>query len=172
MKSLFFPLFIFICLCLPCCKPSDQPSATAPVENTDQMADTLTVETSRPGHQYTDDGGHTINMDFVRLNKGAKWEANVETTNGIGVMTGMINSFNENPTLEDYRALHKQLATRHQSILQKCTMKGEAHLEFKHYMGPLKEKIDLLGNSELEKCKAVLPDVKEYLGKYSHFFFS
>ena len=129
------------------------------------------VETSRPGSNYTDDSGHTINMN-VKLNKGAKWEANIETTNGIGAMLGMVNEMPATPTLEDYKALHKKLVTRFQQIFQECTMKGEAHEQLHNYLIPLKEKLEQLEKGDLAACQKILPDIREYLGKYSHFFFT
>jgi hypothetical protein len=108
----------------------------------------------------------------VKLNDGAKWEANPETTQGIGKMLGIISDFGPNPTVEDYRSLHKRLATEFQSILQKCTMKGEAHNQLHNYLMPLKEKMDTLSTGNLETCNKVLPEIKDYLMKYSHFFFT
>lgn len=120
---------------------------------------------------YTAKDGHTIGMN-VELNKGAKWEANVETTRGIDMMRGLLIDFKADPTVEDYRALHKKLAVEFQHILQRCTMTGEAHTQLHNYLMPLKEKIDFLGTGKLNECNALLPELKEYVMKYSHFFFS
>mgnify|MGYP003406766415 CR=1 FL=1 len=35
-----------------------------------------------------------------------------------------------------------------------------------------KEKIDLLASADLDSCKKMLPELKEYIMKYSHFFFT
>ena len=141
------------------CKPSAEKNEEA-AATTDQ----------RPSI-YTAEDGHTIGMN-VELNKGAKWEANVETTRGIDKMRGLLIDFKADPTVEDYRALHKKLAVEFQLILQRCTMTGEAHTQLHNYLMPLKEKIDILSTGKLSECNALLPELKEYVMKYSHFFYS
>ncbi len=133
--------------------------------------DEKVTETTEVPKKYTAPDGHTVGMD-VKLNNGAKWEANVETTNGIGLMLGSVGDIPAQPTIEDFRALHKTLNVRFQTILQKCTMSGEAHNQLHNYLMPLKEKIDLLAAADLDTCKKMLPELKEYIMKYSHFFFT
>lgn len=128
-------------------------------------------ETTQAPKKYTAADGHTIGIN-VKLNNGAKWEANVETTNGIGFMLGSVGDTPTQPTIEDFRALHKTLNVRFQTILQRCTMTGEAHNQLHNYLMPLKDKIDLLASADLDVCNKMLPELKEYIMKYSHFFFS
>ena len=94
------------------------------------------------------------------------------TTNGIGLMLGSVGDMPAQPTIEDFRALHKTLNVRFQTILKQCTMRGEAHNQLHNYLMPLKEKIDLLASADLDTCKKMLPELKEYIMKYSHFFFT
>lgn len=130
-----------------------------------------TSATEQHHSTYTAKDGHTIGMN-VLLNNGAKWEANLETTRGIDVMRGILIEFPANPTIEDYRGLNKRLTVEFQNILQRCTMTGEAHEQLHNYLMPLKGMIDKLGTETLENCNLLLPDVKEYVLKYSHFFYS
>ncbi len=121
--------------------------------------------------KYTAPDGHTIGIN-VELNNGAKWEANVETTQEIGHMLGSVGDMPAEPSLEDLRSLHKKLNVKFQTILQQCTMTGEAHNQLHNYLMPLKEKMDQLATADLETCRKILPDLKEYIMKYSHFFFT
>jgi hypothetical protein len=157
-KSLLFFLVNMIIVFVACKGPAENEMKDAAVS-----ADKRNI--------YTADDGHTTGIN-VNLNNGAKWEANVETTQGMGAMLGMVGDMPGNPTLEDYRALHEKLLTSFQSILQKCTMTGEAHNQLHNYLIPLKEKIEKLKEGDLETCKRVVPDIKDYLLKYSHFFFT
>ena len=166
MKIISSSSFLLVCLLMIACKQGDQ-SATHEHGEADQPG----MATGRPGSNYTDDSGHTINMN-VKLNNGEKWEANIETTNGIGTMSGVVGEMPENPTIEDYRGLHVKLSTEFQTILQQCTMKGEAHNQLHNYLMPLKEKINVLETGDPEACQKILPDIKEYLVKYSHFFYT
>ena len=87
-------------------------------------------------------------------------------------MVGMVRELSGNATVDEYRGLQKRLSVSFQTILQKCTMKGEAHNQLHNYLMPLKEKIDKLGDCDAESCKTLASDIKDYLLKYSHFFFS
>lgn len=130
------------------------------------------VATSKePRNIYTGEDGHTYGID-VKLNKGAKWEANFPTTDGMGAMLGMTKGMAENATLEDYRGLQKRLAVSYQKVVQKCTMKGEALTQLNAYLKPLKEKIDKLSTTDLEASITLTHDIRDYLLKYSHFFYS
>ena len=156
MKKIFALLFGFSSLFLLSCKsPADpqageQNTAVAPTPSATPEAAAGTPE--------------------VLLNNGAKWDANPETTKGIGVMQGLLGEFTPEPTVEDFRALHKKLATSYQSILQQCTMTGEAHNQLHNYLLPLKGQIDKLGSENLAGCQKIMPELKAYLMKYSHYF--
>ena len=141
------------------CQQTKEPDVKAETTNVDKR------------NVYTGADGKTVGID-VKLNKGAKWEANVETTNEVGAMVGMVNELPVNPSDEDYKALQKKLPISFQTIIQKCTMKGEAHQQLHNYLMPLKEKIDMLKDSDLAVSKKLASDIKDYLLKYSHFFFS
>jgi hypothetical protein len=106
----------------------------------------------------------------VELNNGQKWEANMETTREIAIMQGLLGEFPSSPTVEDYRGLHKKLITGFQSILQKCTMKGDAHNQLHNYLMPYKKMIDTFGTGSLEECNKIFPEMQGYLMKYSQYF--
>ena len=156
MKKLLLPSLVIFCM-----------ACTSPEGN--QKQDTTTKSEKR--NRYTADDGNTVGID-VKLNNGSKWEANVETTREMGAMLGMTGDMPKDPTIEDYRALHKKMLISFQTTLQQCTMTGEAHNQLHHYLMPLKEKIEKLGEGDLETCKTILPDIRDYLLKYSHFFYS
>ncbi len=107
----------------------------------------------------------------VTLDRGQKWIADAETTRRIEIMKGLLVEFPANPTEVDYRALQKKLITGFQSILQKCTMTGEARTQLQNYMMPLKKMIDTMETGNVETCKTTFSDLHAYLLKYSHYFF-
>jgi hypothetical protein len=49
-------------------------------------------------------------------------------------------------------------------------MTGEAHNQLHNYLLPLKSQIDKLGTENLAGCQRVMPEIKAYLMKYSHYF--
>lgn len=156
MKKTFILLFGLCALFFLSCKSPADPQAQSGEQSTS------VVPTPAPEN--------AAGTPQVELNKGAKWEANPETTKGIGVMQGLLGEFTPEPTVEDYRALHKKLSTSFQSILQQCTMTGEAHNQLHNYLLPLKSQIDKLGTENLAGCQRIMPEIEAYLMKYSHYF--
>ena len=107
----------------------------------------------------------------VTLDRGQKWIANTETTRRIEIMKGLLAEFPSNPTENDYRVLHKKLILGFQSILQKCTMTGEARTQLQNYLMPLNKMIETLETGNLETCKETFSEMHVYLLRYSHYFF-
>ena len=159
MKKLFLLASVFMAITYASCQ-------STPDKEVDSVA-----TNKEPRNIYTGEDGHTYGID-VKLNKGAKWEANFATTDEMGAMLGMTKGMAENASLEDYRSLQKRLAVSYQKVIQKCTMKGEALNQLNAYLKPLKEKIDKLGNVDIEASKTLTHDIRDYLLKYSHFFYS
>lgn len=111
-------------------------------------------------HQFHDEGG-------LLLDNGKKWQANAETTAGIQIMQERIANFSGNDA--DAAALGTALLGDYQTIFDKCTMTGNAHVMLHKYLLPLKPHLD-----ELEACKSSCAEhvvhVKEYLDNYSTYF--
>lgn len=100
------------------------------------------------------------------LNNGNKWQANKESTEGIQKMLTLVNVYLSKGNLNS-KALSGNLEKEFTAILQKCTMKGEAHIQLHNYLLPLKNKIDKLkGNSNLKSVK----EIEAYLNDYKNYF--
>lgn len=96
------------------------------------------------------------------LNEGQKWKANPETTTGIENMKLHIRNFEEEQS-GDYPQLQKQLQDEFSVIINKCTMKGEAHDQLHVYLMPLKGQINRLSGENLDT-------IKEHLQHYNRYF--
>jgi hypothetical protein len=108
-------------------------------------------------HDHAHPGAPTVS-----LNQGEPWEANRETTEGINQMIGLITEF-QLQSDEDYPTLKADLVSEFDTILQKCTMKGEAHNQLHHYLEPLKQELDRLSDENLD-------NVLSYLNTYPKYF--
>ncbi len=170
MKKSILALFAFTIILLFSCQQATENKVESQKESTEIGAQSKSDPQEEKRNRYTADDGHTTGIN-VNLDHGAKWETNRETSTGIAMMLGTINDLTPDPTIEDYRGIYKKLATEYQSIIQKCTMTGNARTELQNYLDPLKEKINILSVGRLEACNKVLPEIKDYLLKYSHFFF-
>jgi hypothetical protein len=157
MKNIPLVLSLFFFILLFSCKNDQEAKDPSHEETTvdSTSADTKTHEVVIP----------------VTLDRGQKWIADAETTRKIEIMKGLLSEFPSNPTEADYRALHKKLITGFQSILQKCTMTGEARSQLQNYLTPLKKMIDTMETGNLETCNSTFSDLHVYLLRYSHYFF-
>ena len=102
----------------------------------------------------------------VQLNKGQKWMANPETTEGIAKMQTLVEMYLTRDSA-DIKTLRSGLETEFSTIFAKCTMEGEAHEQLHNYLLPLKDKLKALdeqaGTHEVEAIKA-------YLFTFSNYF--
>lgn len=111
-------------------------------------------------------GGHEHGTTPVTLNNGVKWAANPETTKGIQNMSELIDTYVSSNS-GDHAKLSDDLSKEFDSILQQCTMSGEAHDQLHNYLMPLKEKIDKLAE---DGSNAKIKDIQSYLDDYSTYF--
>lgn len=106
----------------------------------------------------------------VKLNDGKKWQANLETTEGIKKMQLIINSFSEKESISEYKLLKEKLEVEFTNIFTLCTMKGESHNQLHNYLKPIIPFFDGLGSDELVTCKTNLNNLEIHLKEYSNFF--
>jgi hypothetical protein len=114
--------------------------------------------------------GHSEHFAQVTLNNGQKWLANAETTEGLKKMSVLLQTLTNESKVENYNSLKTQLEKEFNSILQKCTMTGEAHNQLHNYLLPLKEMMEKFGSNSLEECKEASVDLKQHLQEYYNYF--
>lgn len=102
----------------------------------------------------------------VKLDKGEKWIANIETNEGIDNMLAMVKK-EESKEAPDYVMLKGSLDKEFNVVLEKCTMTGESHDQLHNYLLPLKAKIDKL---DPNSSKEAIEDIKNYLLTYYDYF--
>lgn len=116
---------------------------------------------------------HSYNNDWVneiQLNKGSKWEANIETTQGVDKMLGLVKSSNPK-SIDDYHTLALKLNDEKNLVIKECTMKGPSHDNLHIFLHPLIEKTDALlqAPSENEGSK-ILASIQGNLEAYYNYF--
>lgn len=113
-----------------------------------------------------DDEHHHGEVAEVQLDNGEKWQANFETSEGIGKMLLAVDSVSKNEA-PNYLALKENLDKEFMVVLEKCTMTGEAHDQLHNYLLSLKAKFDKLGTSS---TKQDIEGLTHYLTTYKEFF--
>lgn len=128
--------------------------------------------TSQSNNESTDDSNlhHEYSHLDVELNKGKRWEANTETTEGIENMISLVNNSKVDADLSEYHQLAKELEIEFTTIFKKCTMKGEAHNQLHNYLIPLKNSIEGLKAEKVEVCQKNYKQIKKHLAAYNSFF--
>ncbi|RXF70455.1 hypothetical protein [Arcticibacter tournemirensis] len=110
-----------------------------------------------------------LGTPVVKLNNGAAWTANAETTAGINKMILIIEK-SEKKNESSCKDLGVSLNQEFNQILKKCSMKGEAHEQLHHYLMPIIPVIDKIEQGQSDDCKTAKDELKEYLAQYDNYF--
>ncbi len=138
---------------------------------------TETVESSEGIHEHQmgemGTGMHSMNNAWVnemKLDNGNKWQANLETTEGVDKMLGLVKS-SDPKTVEDFHTLASKLNEDKNVVVKKCTMEGPSHDNLHVFLHPLIEKIEALGKvTTAEEGVEVTASIKENLEGYYNYF--
>lgn|SRR5690554_1716759 len=101
---------------------------------------------------------------------GNKWNANIETTQGVNKMLGLITEVNPK-TVEEYHKLASKLNEEKNIVIKKCDMVGPSHDNLHVFLHPLIDKIAALSEvSTEEKGSEITANIKENLEEYNNYF--
>jgi len=113
---------------------------------------------------------HHHETGAVQLNDGKKWEANLETTEGIKKMQELMSAFSDKESTEGYASLKGTLETEFTMIFEKCTMKGESHNQLHNYLKPMLGLFDGLVADDLDTNKKSYETMNTHLSHYENYF--
>lgn len=117
--------------------------------------------------EFTFDNSWTQN---IQLNGGKKWKANPETTEAVSKMLHLIKS-SPTSTLDEHRDLAASLNLEKNILIEKCTMKGDAHTHLHTFLEPLIDKIKALSEAtSTEQAITLKNAIEENLTLYSTYF--
>lgn len=106
----------------------------------------------------------------MQLNKGLKWQANRETTRGIGKMSVLIEGTSAH-TVEEYQQLGSDLIEEVNTLIKECTMKGPSHDNIHTYLEPLIINVAQLQQViSIEEGKEYTARIKQHLLSYQRYF--
>ncbi len=142
-------------------------------ENSEAIETTEAVHEHGTSTPLSNQEGIALNnswVDEIQLDNGNKWEANLETTEGVDKMENLIKS-SEKETVEDYHHLASELNDVKNFVVKECTMKGPSHDNLHVFLHPLIEKIDALGKvSTVEEGHLLTESITENLKGYYDYF--
>ena len=106
----------------------------------------------------------------IELNNGSKWQANLETNEGVERIKKSLKTQTTN-SLEDYSKLVEQLNVDKNYVIKNCTMKGDSHDNLHVWLMPLIEKIEALSEAKtLEEAAKLKQSIEENVNAYDTYF--
>jgi len=165
MKKVIFITIILSVISLGCKENKQANDITNDTEKTTsvprQETKKIPVQSSAMNNEWVNE---------IKLDAGSKWQANMETTQGVDKMLDLIKS-SDLKTLEDYHRLATKLNEEKNFVVKECTMKGASHDNLHVFLLPLIEKIEALSNtSTVSQATIITYRIEENLeGYYSYF---
>tara|TARA_R110000868_G_scaffold344468_1_gene605486 strand:+ start:11355 stop:11849 length:495 start_codon:yes stop_codon:yes gene_type:complete len=106
----------------------------------------------------------------IMLDNGIKWDANIETTQGVLKMQELLKTVNTG-SIEDYQKLAEKLNDIKNKIVKECSMTGASHDNLHVWLLPLIKKIDGLSKEEsLENASIIKQSIVENIDMYFNYF--
>lgn len=143
--------------------------------NETKHKDSEALETTEAGHEHHGEDmlSHAIDNSWVKeikLDNGSKWDANLETNEGVEKMIVLVKS-SDAKTVAGYHALASDLNEVKNFVVKECTMEGPSHDNLHVFLHPLIEKIDALGKVSTEDAGAKIKEsIMENLEGYYTYF--
>jgi hypothetical protein len=154
MKKSVFIIFLIATVLTSCKKTEKQKGINNPKEVVEEVDDVLSTQW----------------MNDIQLNNGAKWEANIETTEGVEIMQDLLKT-QKIESIEDYHQLANKLNNIKNKVVKECTMKDASHDNLHIWLYPLIEKIGALSETETNaEAAKIKQSISENLNTYSEYF--
>ncbi|MBT8385433.1 MAG: hypothetical protein KJO83_06960 [Bacteroidia bacterium] len=123
--------------------------------------------------EKSQDNTYNLSNDWVNdieLDNNSKWQANVESTQGVNAMLDLIKK-SDLKTIEDYYALGVKLNEEKNTIIKECTMTGPSHDNLHIFLLPLVEKIDYLSTATTkDEASKIMASIIANLNAYKNYF--
>lgn len=138
--------------------------------STEKQKETENADIQAQVQEQEDDPLSTQWKKDIQLNDGAKWAANLETTQGVKEMQNIIKD-HATSTIEEYHHMANQLNEVKNTVIKECTMKGASHDNLHIWLYPLIEKINALAETNnLDEATSIKLSIEDNLNAYTTFF--
>lgn len=163
MKKTSLYSFLVIAFLLAACKNQNQ-------EITESKESTEIIHENTDAHHESELALDNEWIHEIQLDNGKKWQANIETTQGVQKMMNLIEE-TKTESVEDYHQLASKLNDEKNIIIKECDMEGPSHDNLHVFLHPLIDKIAALQKTEsVEDAQNLKESIKENLKKYSDYF--
>jgi len=109
-------------------------------------------------------------MSEIKLHGNSKWDANIETTEGVVKMQELLKT-QTTSSIEDYHLLANKLNEVKNKVVKECTMKGPSHDNLHIWLYPLIEKVKALSQTnDIEEAAKIRQSIIENVAAYDTYF--
>lgn len=113
----------------------------------------------------------TVVIENLALDTESKWDANIETTDGIRGMETLLSEFVQSEKLRHYKKLGRKLKKIHKKIDKECTMEGESLENLDAFLVPVSKYISVLKSTKsIPEAKKTIFSLQRHLNEYYTFF--
>lgn len=163
MKHLIFAMSL---LALVSCKDNKKVEMNKEMDTADQPAEVKE-------EHHNDEASNVYENAWTKeivMNNGAKWQADVKTNEGVGIMQNTIKTITTK-TLDDYHKLAKKLNDDKNNVVKNCTMQGAPHDNLHVWLLPLMDKIEALSETEtVEDASKIKQSIEQNINGYYIYF--
>jgi len=106
----------------------------------------------------------------ISLNNGERWQANIETSQGIKQMQEILAPYSEKSPADACKSLGASLQTELDGIIKQCTMTGDAHEQLHYFLNPLFGNVNQLKEASSADCAETIRSLKAHLDSYEKYF--
>ena len=148
------------------CKNNNQKENSIQTENVEQHSEASNKQQPENTSVIYDNSW----VSDMQLNDGNKWQANIETNEGVLQMQNTLKT-HPTATIDDYHKLAEQLNETKNDVVKKCTMTGKSHDNLHIWLHPLIEKIDALLKIEtVAEAEEIKHSIEENINGYYNYF--
>ena len=121
--------------------------------------------------EISEDHEHHTNIGLM-LNNGDKWKSDASTHEEVQNMNSLIKNFNKaGAGVEAYHNLADQLTDHYAALVNKCTMKGEAHDQLHSFLQMLRPLINNLKKADdIQTADNIVAETKAVIDQYYVYF--
>src|SRR5690606_22698145 len=122
-------------------------------------------------HEAHDQENHSV--DRLTLNNGAKWPADAPTNKNAKIIISIGDQFleNDNKNLQDYQTFGSDVNEAINTMIQECTMKGEADMALHFWFAPIMQSAHILKEaSDTNELRNIALKMNDRMHSYHEYF--
>jgi len=108
----------------------------------------------------------------LKLNNGAKWQADSSTNRNVTDLRTIVDNFNmlPHPSLNEYHIVGRDLSNSLNKMIQECKMSGPDHEALHHWLEPVLKETNQLKSVTDTTARTTFDSIDKQLDIYHNYF--